>query len=435
MTRPSRRVLFLSYYFPPHGGAGVQRSVKFVKYLPDMGYEAIVVTGGAEAQLAWAPADPALDKELPAGTEIVRIEGPEPPPSGAWRGRAQRTMRLPSSFSRWLEAGLTRTGATVAERVDLIYASMSPWETGDAAQRLSRRFGIPWVADLRDPWALDDWAVYPTGLHRRLELSRMRRLLGSAAAIIMNTPGAAVALRRSAPELSGRVHVIPNGYDAVDFAGPRPVKNPGIFRVVFCGYAHASFGRTFRRSRRLRTLLGGAVRGLDPISRYHLFLVDAVGEVLVRRRHLVSALEVHLAGVGSVDGIGELACVVAHGYVPHTEAIDLVRSADLLFLPLHDLAPDVRGRTVPAKSYEYLASGRPILAAVPEGDTRNLLSGAACVTCCSPKDVGAIARALEDAVESWQRRGTPLVDRSALIAPYERRALTAKLARVFDDVA
>ena len=434
MSTSLRRVLLLSYYFPPHGGAGVQRTVKFVKYLPGLGYEPVVVAGPAGTAPAWAPADPALGAELPTDVQILRIEEPEPPQAGRWRSRTRRHLHLRSPFAWWLEDGLASTGAAVADRVDLIYASMSPWETGDAARALATRVGVPWVADLRDPWALDEWAVYPTGVHRRLELERMRRLLDSATAIVMNTPGSGEAVRRRWPALADRVRVIPNGYDAADFAGPAAQPDPRVFRIVFSGYAHTSYGRSYRRFGAVRSRLGGAARGLDPLSRSHVFLLDAVAEVLARRPDLAEVLEVHLAGVGSDDHAHELSSVIAHGYVPHTRAVELVRTADLLFLPLHDLASGVLNLTVPAKSYEYLASGRPILAAIPAGDTRDLLSSAPSVTCCGPKDVDGIARSIESAVDAWRGHGTHDVDRSAFMAPYERRELSRRLAGVFDEV-
>jgi glycosyltransferase involved in cell wall biosynthesis len=262
----------------------------------------------------------------------------------------------------------------------------------------------------------------------------MRRLLDSATAIVMNTPGSGEAVRRHMPGLADRVRVIPNGYDAADFAGPVAQPDPRVFRIVFSGYAHTSYGKSYRRFGALRSRMGGAAAGLDPLSRSHVFLLRAIAEMLVQRPDLADVLEVHLAGVGSDDEAHELECVIAHGYVPHTRAVELVRTADLLFLPLHDLAPGVRGLTVPAKSYEYLASGRPILAAIPAGDTRDLLSGAPSVTCCLPRDVAAIARTIESAVDAWRVQGTKGVDRSSFIAPYERRQLSRQLAAVFDEV-
>jgi hypothetical protein len=102
----------------------------------------------------------------------------------------------------------------------------------------------------------------------------------------------------------------------------------------------------------------------------------AVERLLAARPELRSVVEVHLVGRLTESDRRAIAsdAVHARGYLPHSECLDVVRSADLLFLPMHNLAPGHRARIVPGKTYEYLASGRPILAAVPDGDARDLLA-------------------------------------------------------------
>jgi glycosyltransferase involved in cell wall biosynthesis len=417
------RVVMLAYYFPPVGGGGVQRTRKFVEYLPRHGYDPVVVTGpDTRAKLDWAPDD----QSLPAhGAEVLRVPGPEPALSRA-QSRAERWLRIQEQRVRWWIDGAVETGREAAREADVIYASMSPFGSGQAAARLSRETGTPWVADLRDPWALDEWLVYTTRLHRRAEMRLMRRTLASAAAIVMNTPEATAALLRRFPELGDRpVVTITNGFDSADFAGPPPARTDGAFRIVHAGWVHTESGRRHRRLRHLRRALGGAVPGLDILTRSDVYLLDAVDRLLERRPDLRGKLEVHLAGVaGGVDGV-----VHRRGYLPHGETIALMRSADLLFLPMHDLPPGTRARIVPGKTYEYLATGRPILAAVPDGDARDLLARAGGVTLCRPADVAAMARAIAARVDD----GGGARDMEPL-RRFERTALTAELAGVFDRV-
>jgi glycosyltransferase involved in cell wall biosynthesis len=421
-----KRVLFLGYYFPPLGGAGVQRNVKFLKHLRDFGYEPLVVAGPADTTLAWAPRDGTLGGDLPAGLELVRIDGPEPAASAGRRGRSERWLRRRSPWSRWLRDGFVRAGREAAGQFDLIYAGMAPWEAGEAAAILAAETGRPWVADLQDPWALDEWMVFATWLHRHRELARMRRVLGTADAVVMNVPEAAREVRRRFPELGGRlVDVVPNGYDADDFAGPTPERN-GVFRIVHTGYAHADYGRSFRRTRRLRRALGGMPAGLDVLTRSHLYLLDAVQRLEPALR---SRVRVHLAGI--VEG-GEREpppdFVELHGYLPHHDAVALMRSADLLFLPMHDLPVGVRARSVPGKTYEYLASGRPILGALPDGDARDLLVEAGSAI-CRPSDSAGMARAIAAALER-----SPAAPAPPDVVRFERRELTRRLAAIFDAV-
>jgi glycosyltransferase involved in cell wall biosynthesis len=434
-----RRVLFLAYYFPPLGGAGVQRSLRFVQYLPELGFEAVVVTGPEQAGVAWAPPDRSLQAELPEGTIVYRTQGPQPDRSRGWRARSERWLRLGTPFARWWVQSAIETGRKAAREheVDVIYASMSPFETGEAAARLARELGKPWVADLRDPWALDEWLVYPTALHRQLELRRMRFTLAAADAVVMNTPEATRQVRRRFAELrDSRVTTIPNGFEPRDFAGPDPVRDDDTFRIVHAGYVHVKSDGRDRRTARVRELLGGSARGLEIGTRSHVYLLEAVQRVVERRPELLGRIEVHLAGVLSEDDrhVPGFEAVREHGYLPHDRTVELLRSADLLFLPMHDLPPGRRSRIVPGKTYEYLAARRPILGAVPDGDARDLLEEVGNNFVCRPADVAGMAGVIEAQVDR-KLEGRPVPEpRSSVTERYERPRLAAKLAEVLDGV-
>lgn len=417
-----RRVLFLAYYFPPLGGGGVQRSLRFVQYLPEHGYEPVVVTGPGK-QRTEAPVDASLETGLPPGLEVRRASGAEPSESRL-RHWAGRLLGVPFPFSRWWPEAAFQAGR--GADVDLIFATMSPFESGAAAARLAAEAGKPWVADLRDPWALDEWRTYPSALHRRLELAKMERTLASAAAIVMNTPEAAAALREALPQLAGVPIVsIPNGFDTGDFAGPAPSGN-GTFRIVHAGWSHVEGGRKHRRTAAVYAAMGGSVRGLDILPRSHLYLLEAL------ERLDLPGVELHLVGQASNDTGSPI--VRARGYLPHSEAVDLIRGADLLFLPMHDLPKGTRSRIVPGKTYEYLASGRPILAAVPDGDARDLLEAGGTAFLTRPRDVASMMAVVGDLVERKRRSEPVPALREAVVAPYERRRLTRRLAELFDDV-
>ena len=433
-----RRALILAYYFPPQGGAGVQRTLKFVQYLPALGYEPVVVTGPEAAGAEWAPPDESLAAEVREGTRVFRAAGPEPRRRRGWPARATRWLRLQTPFARWWVDGAVEAGRRAAAEldVDVIYASMSPFETAEAAARLARELGRPWVADLRDPWALDDWLVYPTRIHRRLELRRMRRALAPAAAVVMNTPEATAEVRRRFPELAGAVHTIPNGFDAADFDGAAPARADGAFRVVHAGFVHVREGRGHRPTMLVRQLLGGAVRGLDAGTRSHVYLLQAVQRLLGRRPDLRGRIEVHLAGIlsGADRAVPGFDLVRPHDYLPHDETVALLRSADLLFLPMHDLPEGRRARIVPGKTYEYLAARRPILAAVPDGDVRELLTEAGNAFVVRPKDVEGMARVIEEQADRAAAGSPPPAPDEGVLGRYERRELTRRLAAVLDSV-
>jgi glycosyltransferase involved in cell wall biosynthesis len=426
-----KRVLFLAYHFPPVGGAGVQRSVKFARYLPEFGYEPVVVTGGSAAGGRWTPADETLAAELSQETEVLRVRRSEPAEPGRWRARAERWLPLSTTFSRWWSAGAVEVGREV-EGVDLVYATMSPFESAEPARKLAELLGVPWVADLRDPWALDEMLVFPTAAHRGLELRRMGRALASASAVVWNTAEAERAGRERFPELAAKpMDTIPNGFDPSDFEGPSPQRTDDAFRIVHTGYLHTDLGEAAGALAAVRKLLGGADEQVGYLGRSHVYLLEAVERVRRADPELGSRLQVHLAGALSESDRAAMRsdAIVVHGYLPHGESIRLMRSADALFLPLHDLPPGRRARIVPGKTYEYLASLRPILAAVPDGDVRDLLGRAADVELCRATDAAGLASAISRLAADGRREDAA---RGELLRPFERRALTARLAALFD---
>ena len=430
----------LAYHFPPLGGAGVQRNMKFVRYLGDYGWNATVITGAGERDAPWAPPDDSLMHEIPSDIRIKCIPGPEPALRTGYRAACERLLGLlPPRTRSWIDQA-TKLGREESE-IDVIYASLIPYETAEAAARLSAAIGRPWVADLQDPWALDEMWLYPTALHRRNDMRRMRGLLSTASAVVMNTQEAATRLLSAFPELSSRTIVIPNGFDSDDFAAGSHERDPRApFRIVHTGYLYTEAGLRVRRTARLRKLLGGFLMPIDIYPRSHAYLVEALDLLLDRNPQLAGAFELHLAGSLSRDDARVSASrpyVRAHGYLAHRDSVELLTSADLLFLPMHDVPDGMRAGIVPGKTYEYLGSGRPILAAVPAGDAADLLAQIPNAAVCSPKDVLAMSLAVERAITNSRDASVSprSEDADRLVSSFERRQLTRTLAEVLTEVA
>jgi glycosyltransferase involved in cell wall biosynthesis len=328
--------------------------------------------------------------------------------------------------------------ARTAPDFEVIYASMAPYESAEAAATIARESKRPWVADLRDPWALDEMIPFPTALHRQREARHMRRQLSTAAALVMSTSEAERRVREAFPELADKpIATIPNGYDPADFADPPPERTDSAFRIVHTGYLHAELGLRHRKTARIRELLGGSARGLDILTRSHVYLLEAIGRLIREEPSLASTIEVHLAGVLTETDrrIADRSPVVRLlGYVPHRQTVELVRSADLLFLPMHDLPPGVRASIIPGKTYEYIASGRPILAAVPDGDARDILKEAGTAHLCRPADVDAMVEIIRSQIERWSEGEEAPPPDPALLERLDYRNLARQLADVFDDV-
>src|SRR5262249_43094498 len=195
------------------------------------------------------------------------------------------------------------------------------------------------------------------------------RTRNPASAIVISPPEAVARLSAHFPELTDRpVVAIPNGFDKSDFDDEPRQRTDQKFRIVHAGYLHTALGEQHRRRRFVRNALRGSVPGLDILTRSHVYLIDALNELLKQEPELAGLGEGHLGGVMSeADRAAATRYpVTIHGYVTPRDTIPLMRTADLLFLPMQNLPVGTRATIVPGKTYEYLASGAPILAAVPD---------------------------------------------------------------------
>ena len=300
-----RRIIFVSYFFPPMGGAAAQRPIQLVRHLRDDGHEPILITGPGNTGGRWTPSDPSLATSVPEEIDIRRVPGPEPRDVSRWRSRSERWLGRRSEWARWWIDGVVDVAARVEGNVALVYTVISPYETTEACARIAAARGAPWVADLGDPWALDDMAVYPTGLHRRLELRRdaARGLESATGDRHEHAGGWSGGVRESArapPEgMSGRPQRVRRG---ADFGEDAPKREPdeassGSCTPVIC--TRSSGGSQEGAAVRPMPLLGG---GVPPASRSSHGRTSSCSRRSDRsRREQAGAygrrIEVHLAGV------------------------------------------------------------------------------------------------------------------------------------------
>lgn len=424
------QILLVAYHFPPIGGAGAQRSAKFARYLPEFGVRPVVVAGPAGANGRWEPADRGQVAEIPDDTPIYRPA--DDPPELTKPSRWRQLIGSAAERDQWWFERIVELGLRAAEdhHLDAIYVSLLPYEGLRAALELGDRLDLPVAADLRDPWALDEVRLYPSRYHRFVEMQRMGRLLDRCDLVIANTPDATAAIGVAFPGLGDRLVPLPNGYDANDFTGVGTRPPDGTFRIVHTGYLHTEIALAQRRHRGAKRLLGGALWPIDLLGRSHYYLLQALTLLHARNPALAQRIEVVLAGVLSDHDSRVIAestvadQVRSLGYVDHTTAIREMVAADALFLPMHGIPHGKRARIVPGKTYEYLASGRPILAAVPPGDARDLIETTQSGVVADPGDVAGIARA----IETLAKRAPTSRRIPSGIEAFERRELTRRLA-------
>jgi glycosyltransferase involved in cell wall biosynthesis len=367
------------------------------------------------------PEDPSMCGEVPPELRVVRVNYSSSQPSVPERVRS-----------------LSCAGSDLVEtlRPDLILVTASPFEDLDVARHLSQEFRIPWVADLRDPWALDEFQVAKSRWHRRIAIRKMKQVLQSASLVVMNTPEACSRLRKVFEGGVGpRIIWITNGYDEEDFRSRVPSREDGHFLIVHTGALHSEKGLRQRRRAMPYRLFGKVQPGVEFLPRSHFYLTKALEQWVAQEPERFDDVRVVLAGVAThtdqqiVERSPVAPMVNFTGYLAHRESVRILRQADLLFLPLHQVADSQRSSIVPGKTYEYMASGRRILAAVPSGDAREMLQAAGCAYLVEPDDEEGILSGLRLAYSEWASATHEPVDWNGdFVKRFERRRLTARLA-------
>ncbi len=450
---PDKNVLFVAYEFPPRGESGVQRSAKFVKYLPDFGYRPLVLT--------------AAEKEIDALTRSIDhslLEDVRQATVFSCRGAEHLLIRLPDKIEllrrllkfcflpdrnvlAWLPQA-KRMAVQIAEAypIDVIYTSVSPFSSGLLGRKLKKILGVPWVVDFRDPWADDPGRFWSTKLHYRIEARQERRVVEAADAVVVVTPTMKQLMVARYPQQAGKVHVITNGFDAADFAAcGNGAPTSSKLRIGFTGRLMDHDRFTIRGSRGPLTRFW-----MSRITFRHSFtdlsthspgyLLRAVRALLDERPELEDKISLSFAGIfgeRNEDLVRELGlqdAVSVLGYLPHAESIRLLMESDVLFLPMKRSTDGTRSPNYSGKIFEYMAAKRPILAAVPEGDARDLVKQARAGWCVDPCDVGAIKSLLEELVEKKMAQTLGVDLEEQVVARYERQELTRQLACLFDSL-
>ena len=357
----TRKLLVISYYWPPTGGSGVQRWVKFTKYLSRMGWDCTVYTPENPEQLA---RDESLLSEVPAEVEVIKRPIIEPynlyrrlfKPSGKGAGLnplnaqkksfAQRlavalrgNLFVPDPRAAWVAPSVRFLSEWLRQHpVDVVVTTGPPHSMHLIGKGLKRRTGVRWIADFRDPWT-EMFSFKHLGLlpwvearHRRLE----QGVLDGADAVIAVSPRVRddFAARTQTPVL-----LLTNGYDEEDFAGPAPERPADRFTLVHTGL-FASDG--------------------NPLVLWDILARKCASDELFRQQ-----LRILLAGKTDTEILEALRSrglwdnVEDLGYQEHFRTVAEQRGASVLMLPLRR-EPEY-AKVLPGKIFEYLAARRPVL--------------------------------------------------------------------------
>jgi len=407
------QVLCIAYLFAPTGGGGVQRMIKFIKYLPRHGWQPTVLTAPARGSLQ----DPSLEAEVPAQTPVVRVRGLTLPLFLPWKLRRwiTRWLLLVDEQVGWLPFAVRR-GADLLRRQSFqaLYSTSGPYTDHLVALQLKRASRVPWVADFRDPWLENESAAFPTALHRSV-CARLERdvVLAADRILVVSEPMRRQFLSRY-PNLSpAHVITLPNGFDPADFEGVKSPPRDGRFTMVHTGSLYGS--------RSARTFLAGLRHVLEAgLIPRQAICVRFVGNAGYEAPQLVKEW--------GLDDVVE-----CPGYLSHERSLAHQLAADVLLLIIGSGAGC--DAVLTAKVFEYLASAKPILALAPPGAAADLLSEARVGRIAPPDNPGAAAAALAALFVDWQSGQLQATPDPAVVARYDRRVQAGELASILDAAA
>ncbi len=426
-----RKALIVSYYWPPAGGPGVQRVLKFSKYMPDLGWQPIILT---VKRGAYPALDKSLEEEVHSSTLVYRTANLEPDqlyksftglkqddrlPVGLlaaekknWKNRLANAIRLnvfiPDAKLLWQPAAV-KAGRDIIEthKPDVIFSSSPPPTTHLIARRLARIGKIPWVADFRDPW---------TQIHyyRGKRWSQASRLDAMLEKRVTDDCDLLTCVSRAFAELlpvddKQKIRILPNGFDAADFQDS--MQRPERFRIIYIG-------------------------GLNP-NRFYPEFFESIARLISSDKMPADRVKIIFAGQVTLeikekisDIFKDAPVVKFSGYVNHDEAVRLMQSAALQLLFMEKVEK-YEGH-LPGKLFEYLAAGNPVLGVGSKsGEAARILEKTKSGSIITADDDPAPLILKE--FEAWQKQERRSLNKKE-IARYSRENLTKQLVEIFNGL-
>lgn len=435
-----KRVLVITYYWPPTGGSGVQRWVKFARYLPSEGWQPVIYTPENPEQLA---VDHSLEKEIPEEAEIIKTHITEPyelykkflrrsghgkeavevnPVNAQNKSLAQKVaMWVRGNFFRpdprcmWIRPSVKYLKKYLEEHpVDLIVSTGPPQSMHLIGRRLAKETGLPWIADFRDPWTKIFYFKHlsMTRATERWHYKMEKKVLDDATVVVAVSP----LVQKEFQEVTKTpVELITNGFDESDYPETNDSESAGgpdkDFTVTHTGLFAADGNPTV--------------------------LWDVLTEKCAEDSDFRKHLKIKLIGktdiqiIRSIEDVGLKDNLIDLGYQPHEVAVDEQRKASLLILPLRK-EPEYKA-VLPGKLFEYIASRRPVLGiGQPDGAMAMIMDSTKTGTVLDWNDREAVGRFID---RCWcdHCKGTLTVEGTD-ISQFTRRNLTRRMAELFDRI-
>ena len=423
-----KKVLIITYYWPPSGGPGVQRVLKFVKYLSSFGWQPIVMT---VKNGNYPSIDESLVKEIPKTCKVFKTDIFEPINFyKSLTGKKKESIptfvlsksgkeSLAEKLSKWVRANIFIPDAKIgwakyivkeglkiieAEKPDLIFSSSPPHSLQIGAMRLAKKTKISWVADFRDPWTNAFWQndisrnIFSSLLDKRFEKLVFKNADGITT--VSKTIGDFIFQMTK-----GNVHVLSNGFDESDFVFPKSQNDK--FRITYTG--------TLGKDQSVLSF----IKSIEQLP-----------------QNILSQVEINFIGSFHDAILDEIKSSAISGLfkvqnsVSHEESIKRITNSDLLLL----IIPNTKNNKgiLTGKLFEYLATGNPILCYAPkDGDAAEIISETKSGQTFDYSENSS--NFILDLFNKHKSNEQFHSDRIA-INKYSRKVLTEKLSNIFDEL-
>lgn len=423
-----RNVLFIVYYLPPMGSSGVQRPLKFLKYLPNFGWNPVVM---APEPGAYHTYDESLLREFKnLNLETYRVNAQTPFHTASklvsildkLPDNLKRGLRILSSFfmlpdnkKGWIEPALQKAREVINEKnIHAIFTTAPPYSNHLIAARLKVEFDIPVVMDFRDDWLNSHLIKYPTSFHRKRMAQIEKQCLNQADVVLAINEVMLNSLQSRTTSNQTKFEVLPQGFDPEDFGKNNTASiqiEPGSLNLLYSGIFYNEnqpdhFLKAVRRLLSLHPEVTGKMKlhfqgGLD--NRHHS---------LMRKLGLIDYIE-------------------DYGYQAHPVAVENLKKADVLWMQAKFSKNSEQVTT--SKLFEYMGSRKPILGLVYEGEAHRLLNQYKASFLAPPDDPGQISETLWTIFRKWKNDEMPEPDRE-IINLHNREYLTSRLSELFDNL-
>ncbi|MEP7146466.1 MAG: glycosyltransferase [bacterium] len=416
------KVLIISYYFPPMGMGGVQRTLKFAKYLKQYDWEPVILTDSPKKYFA---VDESLLKEaIESGIKIERT-GEEindvskiiiKTPNEKLRKLRSRTGQfvfIPDNKIVWKKKALKKADE-IWEKYggfNVIFATAPPYTDFLIGQEIKKKYKVPLVIDYRDAW-VDSPVLnfYPTPFHKMSNMRLEKSVLKDANKIITtNRRVKELIISRYGNIDYNEVKIIPHGYDAEDFEKVKASELP--------------------ETNKMRITYSGSFYTRNP-----KFYLEAIHKFFIKYPELKNEVEFCFIGIISKDNQALIKnyelenSIKILGYINHLECLKYLMASEVLFLMIS--RGDNDDAAMPGKVGEYIGSRKNIIACIPEGVTKKMLEKYNAVKFVD-EDPDELMKAFYEYYNLYKNNALPVANEE-VVEQYDRKSQTYELAKEFN---